>query len=292
MRNKGLGDTKAKKGFRANLPEGIRIGERFLLRFDDPRVEAGAYQGRLQDLSKTGLLCFDAPTDPCPPRGTPVTVLSLQQTAGRACSFSSEIRGRGRLHGRVPVLLVEPPEQVGAPSRHRGAYRVTVCLRGELTWREGPREDPRRECAVITNLSGGGAQVFLRHRPQAAQADLLLDPPPAFVEECARRLLPRTGLTAQQVSLAANPFTDACAKVRSRFCGIRARVAGCHLHTRDSRGPVYAVSLAFSEAREICFQLVHYLERQSLRKGLRHEGPARAGHVRAAGRPGTLATAA
>ena len=40
------------RGFRAHLPDGIEIGQRFLLRFDDPRVEAGAYQGRLQDMSE------------------------------------------------------------------------------------------------------------------------------------------------------------------------------------------------------------------------------------------------
>lgn len=34
---------KAKNRLRANLPDGIEIGQRFLLRFDDPRVEAGSY---------------------------------------------------------------------------------------------------------------------------------------------------------------------------------------------------------------------------------------------------------
>ena len=88
----------AKNRLRAHLPDGIEIGQRFLLRFDDPRVEMGSYQGRLQDLSKSGLLCFDAPDDVRPPRGTPVTVRSLYRgSGGSSCSFSSEIRGRGRL---------------------------------------------------------------------------------------------------------------------------------------------------------------------------------------------------
>lgn len=284
---------KAKSGYRANLPEGIHIGQRFLLRFDDPRFAAPPYQGRLQDLSKSGLLCFDAPTQGCPPRGTQVTVHSLQPAGGRSCSFSSSIRGRGRLRGRLPVLLVEPPGQLDPPTHQRRAHRVTVCLRGELAWQELPREPSRRHSAVVTNLSGGGAQVFLRHRPDGALADLTLDPPAAFVEESARRTLPRTGLSPRQLSLIDNPLAVACERVRSRYAGIRARVATCVLHTQDARGPVYAVSLAFCEPQEGCFQLVRFLERQSLRRGVGEDGlPPRRDHTRGGQRRPGLAVAA
>ena len=141
------------RGFRAHLPDGIEIGQRFLLRFDDPRVEAGAYQGRLQDMSKSGLLCFDAPDDLRPPKGTPVTVHSIRPgSQGGSCSFSSEIRGRGRLRGRLPVLLVEPPDHLEDQAR-RSAHRVSVCLRGNVRWREAPRCPLQQASAVITNLS-------------------------------------------------------------------------------------------------------------------------------------------
>lgn len=257
------------KGFRAQLPNGIKIGQRFLLRFDDPRVEAAAYQGRLQDMSKSGLLCFDAPDGLRPPRGTPVTVCSVGErssTGGGSCAFSSEIRGRGRLRGRVPVLLVEPPEHVEARAR-RSAHRISVCLRGGIAWRETPRTEVQRVSAVITNLSGGGAQVYTRQPIDSDYLELSLDAPTAFIEEIARRTMPRKG-TTRRLSLASNPFVDACDRTRERLLGMRARVVATRVHSRDERGPVYAVSLAFCEPQETCFQLVRYLERQAARKGI------------------------
>ncbi len=280
------------RGFRAHLPDGIEIGQRFLLRFDDPRVEAGAYQGRLQDMSKSGLLCFDAPDDLRPPKGTPVTVHSIRPgSQGGSCSFSSEIRGRGRLRGRLPVLLVEPPDHLEDQAR-RSAHRVSVCLRGNVRWREAPRCPLQQASAVITNLSGGGAQVFTREKPEAEYLEITLDAPTPFIEEMARRSLPRTGLQSRRMSLLHNPFSDSCERVRERFQGIRSQIVSCVVHSRDERGTVCAVSLAFCEAQEGCFQLVRFLERQSARKGIGEEaGPDRAGPVRA-GRRRSMATAA
>jgi len=278
----------ARNRLRANLPDGIEIGQRFLLRFDDPRVEAGSYQGRLQDMSKSGLLCFDAPDDDVrPPRGTPVTVRSLQPGAdGSSCSFSSEIRGRGRLRGRLPVLLVEPPDHVQNEHARRDAHRVSVCLRGEINWREAPRCPLQRASAVITNLSGGGALVYTRQQPDAGFLEITLETPTRFIEETARRSLPRIGLLTRRMSLASNPFSDACERTRERFQGIRSRVVSCREHSRDGRGTVYALSLAFCEAQEGCFQLVRFLERQQSRKGAGEPGPDRSGRRR------PLATAA
>ena len=281
---------KAKRGFRANLPDGIHIGQRFLLRFDDPRVEASACQGRLQDLSKSGLLCFDAPVDVRPRRGTPVTVSSLQPRNGRPCAFSSEIRGRGRLHGRLPVLLVEPPEKLDH-QHQRGAHRVSVCLRGRVSWREAPRCPIQRASVVVTNLSGGGAQVFLRQRPKCDYLELTIDAPEAFIEEAARRTLPRTGLSSRRTSISANPIAQGCDRIRERFSSVQARIAGCRLHTRDDRGSVYAVSVSFCEPQENCFQLVRFLERQSLRKCIADATPQRARHVRAGRRQPLVAAA-
>lgn len=277
----------ANKGFRAELPAGIRIGQRFLLRFDDPRVETGAYQGRLQRLSKSGLLCFDAPLDVRPPKGTPVTVRSIQDNGGQTCAFSSEIRGRGRLRGRLPVLLVEPPESLKRQHERR-AQRVSVCIGGQISWREGPRCPEQRAAAVVTNLSGGGAQVFVRQRPDCEYMMLAIEVPSGFVEQTARRATPRGDGTPRRLSSGLSRAGD---RVRDRFAGVRARVAGCRLHSRDDRGPVYALSLAFCEVQEGCFQLVRFLERQSLRKGVPAAEPARAGHA-AATRGRKLAEAA
>lgn len=280
---------KSMKGHRARLPDGIRIGQRFVLRFDDPKVEAGSYQGRLQELSRSGLLCFDAPTeDVHPPRGTPVTVRSIQPTGGRACTFSSEIRGRGRLRGHLPVLLVEPPAQLAKAPHGRSAHRLSVCLRGALSWRDAPRCPLQEAPAVVTNLSGGGAQVFLRKAPDAEYLQLTIDVPSGFIEETARRAV-RADLSPRRTG--SSPFDEACERARERFRGIRARVAACRLHSGDARGSVYAVSLAFCQTQETCFHLVRFLERQSLRGGDRGPLADPIGHA-VAGRARTMAAAA
>ena len=280
---------KSMKGFRTSLPDGIRIGQRFVLRFDDPRVEAGSYQGRLQDLSRSGLLCFDAPTDVHPPRGTPVTVRSIQPAGGRGCTFSSAIRGRGRLRGHLPVLLVEPPVELTKSPHGRSAHRLSVCLRGAISWREAPRCPLQEATAVVTNLSGGGAQIFLRQAPDAEYVQLTIDVPSTFVEETARRTAPRAGLSPR--GMGSNPSAEACERAQERFRGIRARVAACRLHSGDARGSVYAVSLAFCQPQETCFNLVRYLERQSLRAGVRGPLTDPIGHA-VTRRAGTMAAAA
>lgn len=281
----------ANSGF--HLPEGVEIGQRFLLRFDDPRVEASAYQGRLQDMSKSGLLCFDAPDNVRPRRGTPVTVHSIRSRNGGSCSFSSEIRGRGRLRGKLPVLLVEPPDHLQDRAR-RSAHRISVCLRGSVSWREAPRCPSQNASVVVTNLSGGGAQIFSRQQPQGEYVHVTIEAPTAFIEETARRCLPRTGLSPRRMSLTSNPFADACDKVRERFGGIRTRVVSSAVHSRDEKGPVYALSLAFCESQEGCYQLVRYLERQAARKGVddgpSHTGPGKSPDKSGGGRP--LAAAA
>ena len=77
-----------------------------------------------------------------------------------------------------------------------------------------------------------------------------------------------------------------CNKTHERFSSIRTQVVSCRVHSRDERGPVYAVSLAFCDQQEGCYQLVRYLERQSARKGIDADTPETTGRRR------PLATAA
>ena len=255
------------KRIRANLPDGMRIGERFLLSFDDPELVAPPYQGRLQDLSKDGLLCIDAPLDLHPPRGTAVTVSSLRHGSDDY-SFASEIQGRGRLKGRLPVLLLRPPSQLEQKPR-RSAYRVSVCLRAELECLEPFEGDSRliRKPCVATNLSGGGAQVFARYSPRTEDLRLALTVPSSFVEEVVRsRRGPIRASDPRTVAL--DPFLKTRQRLHERLSGIEARIVSSHLHLRDSRGPITAISLAFTEPQETCYQLVRHLERQSIKKGI------------------------
>ncbi|MFH1568690.1 MAG: hypothetical protein ABIL09_11895, partial [Gemmatimonadota bacterium] len=183
---------EAPQGYQARLPAGLQIGQRFLLHLDDSGT--GAWQGRLQELSRDGSLCVDAPVDLRPPRGTPVRVRSLP-AGTEAYSFATETRGRGRLkRSQVPVLLLAPPESVerAAP---RTSHRVTVCLRGQVEWRVPAMVRPAWSAhpVVLTNLSGGGAQVYLRQRPEADRVRLALHLPDSFVQETANRQWRRDG---------------------------------------------------------------------------------------------------
>ena len=253
-----------KKGF--HLPVGLEIGQRFLLAFDDPSLAQTRHQGRLQDVRRN-YLCIDAPAELRPARGTPVTVSSLKEAA-REYSFTSEIVGRVRLHGRLPVLLVKPPEHVECKKR-RGAYRVSVALQAQVEWTEdeAPGESIIRP-GVMTNLSGGGAQLFLRQRPSAEVLNVSVKAPDSFVEEWAKRQVSRGSSPARRPFVGRDPLTQATDKVRAGLSGIQATIVRTRVHTRDHRGPIFALSLAFLKPQESCYRLVRYLERQAAQKGV------------------------
>ena len=251
---------------RADLPNGLAIGQRFLLSFEDPEV-AAPYHGRLQNLSRTGLLCVDAPWDLRPPRGTAVTVSSL--TGADDYTFASEIQGRGHLRkSRIPVLLLTPPSSV-APRQRRSSYRISVCLRGSAEWFDlHDAETSISQAVVLTNLSGGGAQVFVRRRPAADSVRLSISLPGKFVAESARRQWTKDDLSWKALSRCPDPLFGAADAIRNRFVGIEAQVACSRVHQEDTRGTIYCLSLAFAEPQEACYQLVRYLERESLRRGV------------------------
>ena len=252
---------------RPDLPNGIRIGERFLLSFDDPDLAAEPYQGRLQDFSKDGLLCVDAPLDVRPPRGTAVTVHSIRSEAGDF-SFASEIQGRGRLKGRLPVLLLRPPVEVEERQR-RSAYRISVCLRAQIECIELTNDGERMisKSCVATNLSGGGAQVFARYSPRSEDLRLALTVPNSFIEETVRSRRGSARLTEHR-TLSLDPFLKVRQRLQERLSGIEAQIVSSHLHLNDSKGAITAISLAFNESQETCYQLVQHLERQSIKKGV------------------------
>ena len=250
------------------LPGDLQIGERFLLSFDDPALTCPPYRGRLQDLSPDGYLCIDAPDDLRPPCGTPVTLRSLSPTT-EEYSFSGEVFGRRHLAGRLPVLLVKPPEHLERRQR-RSAYRVSVSLRAQAEWKEtnGRAVLVRKPC-VIADLSGCGAQVFLRRLPRTQNLRLYLTIPEAFAEEWARLQLVRQRQAARNPFATGPALAEARRKIHSSFSGIYARVVSTRTqHSRDSEEPIYAVSVAFAEPHEGCYRLVRHLERQDIQKGI------------------------
>lgn len=247
--------------------QALKIGARFLLSFEDPSATASPYPGRLQELKPDGSLCLDAPMHFQPRRGTPVTIRSLEPAS---YSFSSEVVGCHRL-GRLPVVQVKPPQRLEqAPLRT--AYRVSVCLHASAYWMEGGEQV--REPGVVANLSGGGAQVFLRRRPAAQALCLDLVVPDAFVEEAARRQL--GGASLPNPVLFKELFGGTCERIRAIFAQLRARIVHAQLHQEDPRGAIHALSISFFAPDEGCFRLVRYLERQAIRKGVHGQENARA----------------
>jgi len=254
------------------LPKYLKIGQRLLVSFESPEWATAQYRGRLHNMSKDGLLCIDAPIDLRPPAGTAVKVSSIQRAGGRQYSFLSEIQARGRLKGHLPIFLLRTPSRVER-IHQRSAYRITVALGAKLEWAGVKSDAQERESrpAVVTNLSGGGAQVFLRQLPPKDLLELTLTTPADFVEEQAKRRQP--GRDTTWLPAAREPYLQSCDETQSHLSGIRAAVVETRVHLEDDRGTIYAVSLAFREPQEHCYQLVRYLERQAIRRGVGNSRP-------------------
>jgi len=254
------------KGFK--MPDGMKIGERFLLHFDTPDLIQTPQMGRLQDFRADGALCIDVPAELHPPRGTPVTISSLSQNSGNF-RFSSEILGRSRLNGRLPILLVKAPGQVEKQQR-RAAYRISVVLKARAEWID-PRNPSQRldGPAVVTDLSGGGAQIFLRQPPGSRILRLTLSVPELFIEEWASRKLAKMGSPSGRPVIGSALFQQTCAQIRALFTRIQCRVVRASSQKTQGSDPVHLLSVAFNEPQDGCYRLVRYLERQSLQKGVK-----------------------
>ena len=245
-------------------PDLLKVGERYLLAFHDPEF-ATPHLGRLQDLN-SDYLCIDAPAELKPPRGTPVTLSSLQPSTSEY-SFSSEILGRRRLHGRLPVLLIKRPEEIDK-THQRSDYRVSVTLRSRVEWvAEDQQNSTVSKPAVLTNLSGGGGQVFLRSQPSAKKILVTVDAPDEFIQEWAKRH--STGLPSNRPMICKDPIEDAADRARDQLRNLDARIVTSKICTEDGKGPIYTISIAFLKPQESCYRLVRFLERQALKKGLR-----------------------
>ena len=248
------------KGYK--LPDGLKIGERFLLSFDS----ASPQPGRLQDMSKDGALCIDVAPECQPPRGTPVTVSTMPQSP-LDFRFSSEILGRRQLDGRLPVLLVKAPNRLEKQQR-RNSFRISATLKARATWEE---DETLSKPAVLTNLSGGGARFYMRWLPQTDRLMLSISVPDAFIEEWALRQVGR--LNGRNSQIFSDPFQEACDKLRDSFENIETELVKSSIHSEDDRGPIYALAASFVQPSDSSFRLVSYLERQALQRGVQDLAP-------------------
>ncbi|MFT5090973.1 MAG: hypothetical protein ACI906_000630 [Candidatus Latescibacterota bacterium] len=254
---------------RAIQPQSLKIGDRFLLSFNEPKTGTTQQTGRLQDL-KNGALCIDVDPDCRPPRGTPVSVSSLR-TDVSDFHFSSEILGRHRLHGRLPVLLIKAPKQIDDGQR-RTSHRVSAALKSEATWLDdklGPMNKP----GVLTNISGGGARLFMRHLPNAERLHLDACVPESFIEEWALRRVGRLQKSVRNQTIFADPLQQTCAQLLGEFERIECRIVKSSVHNRDDRGAIHSLALSFLRPHEGYFRLVSFLERQALQRGIEGKQP-------------------
>ena len=245
------------------LPGELKIGERFLLSFHMADKGSNPQLGRLQDLSSDGALCIDVDPECRPTRGTPVTVSSTPQSRVDFC-FSSEILGRRQAGDRLPLLLLKAPNTIEQQQR-RTSFRVSAALKARVIWDE---DETLSKPAVLTNLSGGGAQLFMRSLPQTERIQLSIGAPDAFIEEWAKRQVGRVnGYKAKTFS---NRFKAACDTLRSSFENLETRLVKSRILREDDRGPIYALAASFVQPSEESYRLVRYLERQALQRGVQH----------------------
>ena len=251
------------KGYK--LPDGLKIGERFLLSFD--LADATPQSGRLQDMNKEGALCIDVAPECQPPFGTPVTISTMPQSP-QEFRFSSEILGRSTLDGRLPVLLVKAPNRLEKQQR-RNSFRISAALKSRVMWEE---DEMLSKPAALTNLSGGGARLYMRTLPQKDRLLLTIDAPDSFIEEWAMRQVGR--LNSSKSHVFSDPFEEACTKLRDGFSDIETRLVKASVYNRDERGPIYALAVSFAQPNDGAFRLVSYLQRQALQRGVHNPAPA------------------
>ena len=150
----------------------------------------------------------------------------------------------------------------GQDKERRASYRVSVNLPAWVEWQEPVRPFSMVSYpTVVTDLSGGGAEIFLRHLPPDDTFHLTMEPIEAFVEEWALRQLSRRGLS---LCSAAFLFQQTCEKVRHQFKNIKTRIVTMDTRREDLPDSIYALSVAFMQPHEGCFRLVRYLEVEAL----------------------------
>ena len=238
------------------LPGELKIGERFLLSFHMADNDSNPQLGRLQDLSSDGALCIDVD-----PKCRPVS--STPQSRVDFC-FSSEILGRRQAGDRLPLLLLKAPNTIQKQQR-RTSFRISAALKAKVVW-DG--DETLSKPAVLTNLSGGGAQLFMRWLPQTERIQLSIGVPDAFIEEWAKRQVRRiNGYNAKTFSIR---FKAACDTLRASFEKLETRLVISRILREDDRGPIYALAASFVQPSEESYRLVRYLERQALQRGVQH----------------------
>ena len=156
----------------------------------------------------------------------------------------------------------------GPPTR-RTAFRLDVSLKTMVQWLDVPNSGRTVKClGILSNLSGGGAQLFLRQLPEEGFLKVSLAAPDEFVEERARRsAVTRRGRGSLKSQ--GRAFFNACEAIRSSLREVEAQVVDIAPHTEDEKGTVYSLSLSFVDRHENLYRLVSFLQRKKVQQNTR-----------------------
>jgi len=133
---------------------------------------------------------------------------------------------------------------------------------------------PLRVSSLRNDISGGGAQLFMRYLPTSERLRLDASAPDSFIEEWALRRISRLKKPARSTSIFTDPLQEACTRLRAEFENIECRVVKNSVHSSGERGTIHPLALAFLRPHEGCFRLVSFLERQSLQRGIESPTPS------------------
>ncbi len=156
--------------------------------------------------------------------------------------------------------------------QRRAAHRIDAVLKAQAHWQDSQRRR-KGHTGVLTNISGGGACLFTRARPEFERLHIDVFAPDAFIEEWVLRRVERLHRTARAGTLGTDPLQTMRRALRKEFDHIECRIVESSIYKRDQRGPIHALALAFIHPHEGCFRLVSYLERQALQRGLEAPQP-------------------
>ena len=183
----------------------------------------------------------------------------------RLARRQSEAPTEDQKSGKAATASTTPDQEEDC--QRRDAFRLAVSLKTSVRWTPSSGSAKAvRSLGVVTNLSGGGALLFLRKLPEADRMTVSFAAPYDFIEERARRAtgIPASGRSPRVGRFGA--YLRSCETVRDNMRNLEARVVKIMEYSRDARGPVYALSLAFEEPNEDLYRLVRYFECRGLNR--------------------------
>ena len=192
--------------------------------------------------------------------------ISLQDLGTTGARMLSGLGRQSRLSANPEPE--QPPEDAShtGPSTRRTAFRVEVSLKTMVQWLEvGNGGRSVKALGVLTNLSGGGAQLFLRQLPAEGYLRISLAAPDDFVEERARRSS-MSGRRRGGTRSLSQAFFYACDRIRDSLREVEARIVDIAPHATDDKGTVYALSLSFIDRHDNLYRLVSFLQRRKVQQ--------------------------